>query len=95
MATDAVKRRAPSAYDLNLTYFEKVARGSGWTTSKGFNVKLIASELGISDEQVRRVLGRTSRPGVTFMAGLQRAVDDYRVRLMFPLVYADEPIGKD
>ena len=94
MATDAGPRRA-SAYDLNLIYFEKVARGTGWTTGKGFNVKLIASELGLSDEQVRRVLNRTSRPGVTFMAGLQRAVEDFRIRVMFPLVYADEPIGKE
>jgi hypothetical protein len=94
-ASDEHIPRPAMTFDINIEYFARVARATGWLSDGTYNYDQIAAELGVTGRQVRRVLDRVNRPGEAFMAGLLEAVDDVRFRLMFPRVTASDPIGKE
>lgn len=87
--------RQRRAFDLDIDLFKKAARSNGWVTDGEPDHDKIAAALGLSKEQVGRVLDRKSRPGVAFIAGLLNAAEDVRFRPLFPNVDAADPIGKE
>jgi hypothetical protein len=88
--------RPTRTLELCQGYFAQVAADYGWMTKGEFDFDRIAAELGISENQVRRVLKPEQRPSTTFIGGLMTATDDnLRFRKTFRVVNADSPIGKD
>lgn len=76
--------------ELNLPVFEKVARSNGWTNSTE-----VATAIGVSERQVRRVRNGDGRPGIEFIAGLLAAAEEVGFRRLFRIVPKSESIGKD
>lgn len=82
--------------ELSHADFRALAKRQGWITDDGYDFGLIASELGVSVSQVRRILKAQQRPGTDFLGGLHNATnDDFRYRKVFRHVPADSPIGKE
>jgi hypothetical protein len=87
--------RPTRTIELDFAKFTKLAIGYGWMANGGFDFDRIAAELGISERQTYRVLGRESRPGANFIGGLLTAAEEVGFRRLFKIVNASDPIGRD
>lgn len=87
--------RPARTVELDFGKFHKLAEAHDWLLTDGYDYDRIAYELAISTRHARRVLGRESRPGGTFIGGLLTAAEEAGFRRVFRLVDLDAPIGKD
>lgn len=82
--------------ELSHADFRSLAKRQGWMSDGRYDYDRIASELGVSESQVRRILTAKQRPGTDFLGGLHVATgDDFRYRKVFRHVPATNPIGKE
>lgn len=83
--------------ELSHANFRSLAKREGWINDDGrYDYDLIATKLGVSESQVRRILTYKQRPGTDFLGGLHNATnDDFRYRKVFRHVRSASPIGRE